>query len=269
MVGAVTKTLVVASYLGTLAVNILANTLPINNITTGAVSDSYPNLFAPAGISFSIWGVIYLLLGLFVLYTLGVFKDVTRQKKVIDQVSEYFIISSVANMLWIFSWHYDQILASMFFMIVILVCLVKIASALGRRNLRGKEYIFLELPFSVYFGWITVATIANVTVLLVSIGWGGFGLSDAFWTVAVIAIGTVIGIWRMAKDKSIAYGLVFIWAYLGILIKHTSAAGFGYAYPSVILAASICILAFLGCGIAFTVKKKSSFLRLMPGKKKA
>lgn len=114
----------------------------------------------------------------------------------------------------------------------------------------------MKLPFSVYFGWITVATIANITVFLVYLGWNGFGISDGFWTVVVLLIGALIGSWRMWLDRFIPYGLVLIWAYGAILFKHLSESGFNGKYPSVIWTAALCLLVFLGTIIFISIKKK-------------
>ncbi len=250
------KILVPLTFLGTVIVNYLANALPINNITAGEVSDSYPNLFAPAGITFSIWGLIYLLLGLFVLYYIGVFKKKTTHKKLLDEISKYFVITGLANISWVFSWHYQIIPLSLILIVVILFCLIKIASMTAKANLKGKEYFFVGLPFSVYFGWITVATIANVTVLLVSLNWQGFGLPEVFWAVSIIIIGAMIGLWRMLKDKSVAYGLVFVWAYTGIIIKHVSPAEFAGQYPLVIITAGVCAFIFFATAAYLLTNKK-------------
>lgn len=235
------KIIVLVTYLGMVTVNALANILPINGISTGEISDNYANLFAPAGITFSIWGIIYLLLGAYVLYQLNFFGKV-RYKK-IDKINVYFILTSLANILWILAWHYDYILLSLVLMIVILYYLIKIASVLNKEKFSNKEYFFILLPFSIYFGWITVATIANVTVFLVSINWDGFGISDQIWTIIVILIGTLIGLLRMFYDKNIAYGLVFLWAYFGIWLKHTTF--FSSMYQGIIITVLSCMFLFL------------------------
>lgn len=239
-----TKIFVALTYVVMIVVNYLANALPINNIDTGAVSDLYPNLFAPAGITFSIWGLIYLLLGLYVLYQFGVFSKINlKNKNLLNKIGIYFIISSIANALWIFSWHYGLLYLSVLLMATILLCLIKI-NLLLRKN-KSKEFLFLNLPFSIYFGWITVATIANITILLVNLGWNGFGISDSIWTIVILLVGSVIGILTSLKNKDVAYISVFIWAYIGIIIKHTSSVGFNNQYPEIITAASICIVLFL------------------------
>lgn len=230
------QALAAVTFILMVVVNALANILPINGIGTGAVSDSYANLFAPAGITFAIWGVIYLLLAAYTVFQLGLFKkNRTMSDALMNKVGVVFSISSIANTVWIFSWHYRIIALSMVLMLLILVCLAIIVSAIRKETLSTKEKVFVKLPFSVYFGWITVATIANFTTLLVSVGWNGFGLSQTVWAVAIIAIGAVIGIITILRNKDYAYGLVILWAYAGIVIKHVSATGFNSMYPAVMI----------------------------------
>lgn len=230
------KISVVVTFALMILANALANILPINGISTGAVSDSYQNLFAPAGITFSIWGVIYLLLGVYTLYQIGFFQDKVLEEKgkLMERVGIVFSLSSLANTVWIFAWHYLNIPLSMVLMLVILGCLIYINRLIIAAELDRKERIFISLPFSVYFGWITVATIANATILLVSQDWGGFGFSEPFWTVIILLVGLLIGTVTILRNNDYAYGLVLIWAYLGILIKHTAVDGFAYNYMSVI-----------------------------------
>lgn len=255
------KVSVVITFVLMIVVNVLANILPINGISTGAVSDSYPNLFAPAGITFSIWGVIYLLLGAYVLYQSGFFQDQVSDKKgkLMEKVGIIFSLSSIANTVWIFTWHYMNISLSMLLMLVILGSLMCINRFIIAAELDRKEKIFIFLPFSVYFGWITVATIANVTIFLVSQGWDGFGLSDSFWTVFILLVGLVIACVTILKNRDYAYGLVIIWAYLGILIKHTAIDGFNYSYFSVIniLVFSVFVLVLVELYILFGKKLRT------------
>ncbi len=241
------KVLVVLTFLGMVTVNSLANFLPINGQTTGEVSESYPNLFAPAGLAFIIWGLIYFLLAGYTLYQLGFFQERWPKNRagLLNAVGLYFSVSSLANTGWIFAWHYNRIGLSMLLMAVILVCLIQIARAINGHELSLREYLFIKLPFSVYFGWITVATIANATTLLVSLGWDGFGLSEATWAVIIILTGLVIAVATMLRFRDIAYGLVVIWAYSGIILKHTSASGFANQYPGVIAAAAISIVVLI------------------------
>lgn len=237
------KIFTLGTYAAMIAVNFLANGLPINNRSTGEISDAYPNLFAPAGFAFSIWGLIYLLLGGYVVYQF--FKKDQKTEALFKKVNPLFIATSLANISWIFAWHYDFIGLSVIIMAVLLFLLIKIADILRKRKLISWERLLIGAPFSVYFGWITVAAIANITVFLVSIGWNGFGLADFVWTSIILLIGTLIGILRLQKDKKIAYGLVLIWAYSAILIKHLSISGFNKEYPSIIITVILCLALFV------------------------
>jgi hypothetical protein len=238
-----TKIFAAVAYFAMVAVNYLANGLPINNRSTGEISDAYPNLFAPAGLTFSIWGLIYLLLGGCVLYQF--LKKNQKIEGLFKKINPLFIAISLANISWIFAWHYDFIGLSVLIMAALLFLLIKIADILRTQQLISWEKLFIWAPFSVYFGWITVATIANITVFLVSIGWNGFGIADFVWTSIILLVGALIGVLRMRKDNNIAYGLVLVWAYLGILLKNLSADGFNGQYPSVIATVVVCLVLFV------------------------
>jgi hypothetical protein len=234
-------------------VNGLANILPINGVTTGRVSDSYSNLFAPVGITFSIWGLIYLLLLAYVIYqfipkTLG--KD-----KVINKINIYFIISSVVNSVWIFAWHYRIIGLTVILMLILLYSLIKISKLTNEMVLSFKDKLFIKIPFGIYFGWITIASIANITIFLVSLGWKNFIFADQIWMIVVLFVGLVIASITTIKEKNLAYGLVPIWAYFGIYLKHTSPLEFNNMYQGVIIATIICILVFVIVNSYLLVKK--------------
>ncbi len=251
------KLIVVITFIIMVTVNALSALLPINGITPGEVSDSYPNLFAPAGITFSIWSLIYLLLAAHTLYQLGLFRG--KEKKVNDgllrKIGIVFSVSSLVNAVWIFSWHYRIIPLSIVLMVFLLICLIDIAVIINTQSLSPREKLLIRLPFSIYFGWITVATIANTTALLVSLSWNGFGIPESVWAIIILAVGALIGTATLLRFKNIAYGLVLVWAYTGILIKHTTASGFGGQYPGVIVAVSICMALFVAA-IVYTLIKK-------------
>lgn len=234
-------------YLAMVFVNFLANALPINNRSTGQISNAYPNLFAPAGFAFSIWGLIYFLLAVYLVYQFIYLnkKQNKKREEFFNRINSLFILTSITNILWIFSWHYDFISLSVLIMVVLLVALIKISDRINIEKLSSNEKLFFSIPFDVYLGWITVATIANITVFLVSIGWRGFGIYDFIWTGIILSVGAIIGILRMNKNKSISYGLVLIWAYFWILFKHISSSGFDGNYPTVIVTSGICIFSFV------------------------
>lgn len=236
------KILTLAAYIALITVNYLANALPIGGVTTGQASDSYGNLFTPAGYTFSIWGLIYLLLAGYTVYLFV--KKNKKTEELIKRINPLFIATSFANISWIFAWHYNYIWLSLIIMAVLLVLLIMIADILRTGKYTSLEILLILTPFSVYFGWITVASIANVTVFLASLNWNGFGIADFIWTSIVLLVGALIGILRMVKDKNIAYGSVLIWAYFGILFKHISDSGFNAQYPSIIITVVICLVLF-------------------------
>ncbi len=250
------KILIVLLYGGMVTVNVLANALPINNRNTGQISDAYPNLFAPAGITFAIWGLIYLLLAGYVIHQFWpeTTKPTAEKRESLQRINLLFGLSCILNAAWIFSWHYDFIWLSVLLMLALLITLIVINTIISHLALTKTEELWIALPFTVYFGWITVATIANVTVLLVSLGWDGFGLAEEFWTSVILLVGAGIGILRMQNDRRLAYGLVLIWAYSGILFKHLTF--FAGKYPFVIGAVLLCILAFTGFVVRLGMRQK-------------
>lgn len=210
-------------FAGTLAVNALANILPFNGLTTGEVSDSFRNLFAPAPVTFSIWGLIYLLLGLFVLYQLGWTSAGKRGvSRVTADIGPLFIISCAANMAWIYFWHYQELALTVLFMLVLLVSLIGIYFRLKdtRRERYGMMSILVDLPFSIYLGWISVATIANFSAFFVSIEWDAFGWSPVLWTVVVMVVAVLLGALAIYRNHDYAYALVIVWAFAGIYLQH-------------------------------------------------
>lgn len=247
------KILTLVAYVVMIAVNYLAILLPLGGRSTGQISDNYPNLFAPAGYAFSIWGLIYTLLGIYVFYQLWREKD-----ELVARVNRIFIANAFLNASWIFAWHYDVIWLSVIIMAGLLITLIRIADIFRTRVITPKETWLTRLPFSVYFGWITVATIANITVFLVYLGWNGFNLPESFWTVVLLLIGAIIGSWCLLRDRFIPYGIVLIWAYGAILFKHLSESGFAGKYPSIIWTAALSISIFLGTIIFIIIKKKSN-----------
>lgn len=215
----------ILSFIAVLVVNGLANAIPLGGNTTGDISGLYPNLFVPAGLTFSIWGVIYLALAAFVVYQA---RDLFSKRKVempyLQSIGWYFLLSCLANVGWIFAWHYGQVLLSLVAMLVLLFSLIHIYIGLeiGKEAVDPATRTYVHLPFSLYLGWITVATIANITAVLVRLNWNGWGLSGVFWTVLVIIAGTIIALINIILRGDIAYNLVVIWAYLGIIIKRYS-----------------------------------------------
>ena len=206
--------------------NYLANSLPINGKTTGQLSDAYPNLFVPAGITFSIWGIIYLLLAAYCIV-----QFLPASKEVAIKIGWWFSLSCVFNGLWIVAWHYQKLPLSLLIMIGLLVTLIMI-----NLQLRDLPLGLLKAAFGIYLGWICIATIANVTALLVDAGWGGMGIPQHVWTIILIATGTLIVSITILRINNPFIGLSVAWAFTGIIIKRSE------DYRSIVIAAAIGIL---------------------------
>jgi len=205
----------------TVGVNSLAGaTTLLNGRTTGSVSDSYPTLITPQGFTFAIWSVIYVLLGAFVVYqVLGR----NRDKPFHEKISFLFILSCLLNVSWIFLWQYGLFGYSVLFIFGLLVSLIAIYLRLniGRDVVPLEERVCVQLPFSVYLGWITVASIANVAVALTAANWDRFGIAASAWAALVIAVALLITLIVIVTRRDVAYSLVTIWALYGIMSKQS------------------------------------------------
>jgi hypothetical protein len=223
-------------------VNGLANALPFNGITTGEVSDAYVNLFAPAGLTFAIWAVIYVLLAGLVIASF----QINDQERSIQAVLWAFSVSSWANTLWVFFWHQQAIVMTLGLILVVFGSLWFAVLTLHRMTLDPRMTKWLAFPLQVYVAWITVAVIANATTALVSLNVDGWGIDPAWWTMAVMTVGALVAMASAKTLRSTAILAVFMWAYFGILLKHVSVnPGFNYAYPGVIVTASAALAAFV------------------------
>jgi len=243
-------------FLAVVTVNALAVLLPINNRTTQELSDKYPNLFVPAGITFSIWGIIYLLLLLFIIYQFVVaFRKSSDERGIFEKIGILFLISCIFNVAWILAWHYEIVWLSLIIMVLLLISLISIYVRLGtgRPQIKNSEKILANIPFSVYLGWITIATIANATAFLVKINWNKFGISDQLWAVIVIAAGVIITLAIVFSRNDIFYCFVVIWALVGILLKRMA----DNSMPDqLVIIASIVGMSLVGLGIILQLIRK-------------
>ena len=209
----------VVAVIATIVANGLANALPLNGQTTGEISDRFQVYFVPAGYVFSIWGLIYLGLILFAVYqALPGQRDNPR----LSRIGYLFALSCVANIAWLFLWHYEQFPLTLVAMLSLLALLMAIYVRLGIGRVAAptSERWYVHLPFSIYLGWVTVATIANVTSVLDYWSWGGWGISAEVWTVIMLIAGAGIASVVSLTRGDVAYMLVIIWAFVGIAIKH-------------------------------------------------
>jgi benzodiazapine receptor len=209
------KWLNIIAFVAVVLVNGLAgSTTLIGGQDTAQVSDNNFTLITPAGYTFAIWGIIYTLLGLFVIY-----QALPSDKgKTTEKVDWFFILSCIANICWLFLWQFEYLAVSVVLMFLLFASLMKAYLNLGisKSSISWRERIAVHAPFSVYFGWITIASIANVAAALVSVGWNGLGLSEETWGILVILIALLITTLVVITRRDVAYGLVIVWALIGI-----------------------------------------------------
>lgn len=206
-----------------ITVNVLSNALPFNGITAPEIADQFDVYFVPAGYVFSIWGLIYVgLIGYAVYQLLPAQRDNPRMR----QIGWWFVLSSAANSIWLVLWHYGYYGLSVLAMLTLLSSLVVIYQRLGvgRQSVSAGERWFSHITFSVYLGWITVATVANITTYLDFVNWSGFGISPEIWTFTILAVATAIGGLMAYTRQDIAYLLVLIWAFYGIGVEQSDTA---------------------------------------------
>ncbi|UCH26585.1 MAG: tryptophan-rich sensory protein [Trueperaceae bacterium] len=209
------------AFAAVLVINSLATSGRIGGTDTGELSDAYPSLFTPAGYVFSIWGLIYSLLIIFVIYqALPAQWNNVR----LERLGLIFVWSCLLNCGWIFAWHYQQISLSWLLMLGMLVTLIFCYERLeiGKSRLKRTEAVALQLPFRIYLGWITVATVANTAILLLELGFSG-GRLAAPLTVLVLAVATGIGYLVLLRRADVAFALVLVWAFAGIAVKQWGA----------------------------------------------
>jgi tryptophan-rich sensory protein len=233
------KVLNLAMFAVMVFMNYLANALPLNGKTTGQLSGEYPNLFVPAGVTFSIWGIIYIMLLAFILIQ---FKD--EKGGLVQTIGWVFGLSCLFNALWIVAWHYEQLFFSLIMMLGLLVTLIIINFIF-----RDLHTSIAKVAFGIYLGWICIATIANVTALLVRFGWGGWGILPEIWTIAMIGIGSLVCILALMRLNNPFLGLAVIWAFIGIILKRQA------DYQSIVIAAAIAILVVLSFSLYAFIKR--------------
>jgi benzodiazapine receptor len=225
--------MIVIAVLVTITVNGLANALPLNGQLTGEISNRFVVFFTPAGYVFSIWGVIYLGLMAYVVFQA---LPSQRENPVLRAIGMPVLISSLANSAWIFLWHYNVFPLTLVVMLVLLASLINtyLKLGIGRRQASRSETYFVHLPFSIYLGWISVATIANATALLDYWKWNAWGIPGETWTAIMLSAGVILSGLMSFIRRDVAYSLVLVWAFIGIAVKHaTNPVVMGAAWAAV------------------------------------
>jgi hypothetical protein len=241
----VRQIVVVLSIAATIAINILADALPINGLGTGQISDQFKVYFVPAGYVFSIWGLIYLGLIAF-----AVFQALPSQRENprLRATGWWIALGGLANIAWIFLWHYEKFAWTLVAMLVLLATLIitYLRLGIGRVKVSSAERYTTQLTFSIYLGWITVATIANITELLDYLKWDAFGISQFIWMgIVLLAVFIITGLMNFTR-RDVAYTAVVLWALAGIAVKFSNVSAVAIpTWITFILVAVTLLVAFL------------------------
>jgi hypothetical protein len=210
-------------------VNYLSNALPINGNTAGELSDKYVNYFVPAGLTFAIWGIIYSWLMVFLGFQILSFFSLNINDKVnpiIEKIGSLFVVTCVLNVGWLLAWHYEFVALSVIVMVSFLGALLYIflKIGVGKSKVNELEKWISHAPFSIYLGWISIATIANFTALFVHYQWSGLGFGGDMWAKIMIVVGLAVTSFVLMTRNAVFYGLVVIWAFFGIHFKRAQIA---------------------------------------------
>ncbi|MBD3159531.1 MAG: tryptophan-rich sensory protein [Candidatus Lokiarchaeota archaeon] len=208
----------IIAVVATLVVDALANILPINGVTTGEVADAYPNLFTPPGYVFAIWGVIYVLLAVFMVFQA---RPNQRGEQYLQDISFFHLLGAIGNTSWIFLFHYEQIVLAVIPIVVLLISLIimYVRLGIGIRDVPRNQMLAVHLPVSVYLGWISLATIAGIASALNVLIPGIPIPTQVMLTVIMLVVALVLTLLMLFMRKDIAFGLVVIWASTGVVVK--------------------------------------------------
>ena len=255
--------IVIVTILATLVVNVLAVALPINGLDTGKISDQFKVYFVPAGYVFSIWGLIYLGLIAFAIFQA---LPSQRENPRLRKTGWWIALGGLANSAWIFLWHYEQFLLTLVAMLVLLATLIitYLQLGIGRESVSSTEKWAVRLPFSIYLGWITVATVANITEVLDYLKWNRFGIAPEIWMGIVLGAVLVIAALMNFSRRDVAFAAVILWALAGISVKQAGV-------PAVVIPTWITFgLVVLTLGLAFVFGPRiSSANRLQKSQEEA
>jgi hypothetical protein len=200
------------AFLGALVVNVLANRLPLGGRSTGELSALYPNLFVPAGVTFSIWGLIYLLVAA---WTVAQF--LPSRADLGRTLAPAFALSSGLNAAWLFAWHGTRVGLSVGIMLGLLAVLIRINVLL--RDANPPAPVLPRLAFGIYLGWVLVATLVNVTAFLVSVGWEGGGIPATAWAALLVLVGAAVAVVTLRRLRTSLPAVAVVWAFGGIALN--------------------------------------------------
>ncbi|HXX78719.1 MAG TPA: tryptophan-rich sensory protein [Ktedonobacteraceae bacterium] len=238
-------TIVIATVI-TIVVNLFSSF--ITGKSVAAISDRFPVPVTPAGWAFSVWGIIYVGLIAYAIYQV---LPAQRTNPRLRRIGYLYLLGCAANVAWLFLWVNELITLSLVAIVVLLLSLITLylRADMNRTNIDRVERWCVNIPFGIYMGWITVATIVNVTVVLYHLGWNGLDISPEIWTAILLVVGTVIALAVGITRVDIAYMATVVWAYSAILVKNIP-------IPMIAITAAVMIGILLLAIILIAIRRK-------------
>lgn len=231
----------------TLIFNIFSNR--ITGRTVGEIAHNNPAIISPADYAFAIWAVIYLGLIAFTIYqALPAQKSNPR----LQRIGYWYVLSCTGNIAWEFIWLNQHIILSVVPMLMLLIAnlAIYIRADINRTKISRIERWCVNMPFSIYLGWITVASIVNITVAFEALHWNGLGISPTVWTMILLVTGTAIAIFIGVTRIDIAYLATTTWAYIAIIVKNVT-------LPPIVIVTSLLVVLALATIVLVALRHPS------------
>lgn len=206
-------------FLATLFVNQLGATGKFNGMGQKDVSDKYKTLITPRGFAFAIWGIIYTLLFVTLIYFF-VQRNDPAVAELILLTSSLFIASSVFNMCWIVSFSYEKLGLSNIFIFGMLISLMTIIGKIYEYHTNFPSTL-AGSAFTLYASWVFIATILNISLYLVQKKWRGFGISDSIWTIFILFVAIILVLIYLFIYQNALFPIAIAWAFFGIYSSYS------------------------------------------------
>lgn len=238
-------------FLLTLAINSLGAFGFINGMSQKQVSDAYPTLITPSPSTFSIWGVIYTLLLISLIFMIVKHKE-ERTAHLINAITVPFWVSCAANILWIIAFSYELIGISTALILVFVVTLALINGRLKTPDGLGQKVN--AMAFGIYNGWLIIAAVVNASAYLVKLQWNGFGLAADTWALIILIVAFLLTGLIQLRLRNAALTLPLAWAYFGIWQQHRAQGVFAGQYPAIVWAAIVISVLYIVVAVCVYIR---------------
>lgn len=243
-------------FMMTLIVNYASATGWIFPKTQAEVSAFYPNLVQPAPFTFSIWLVIYTLMLLPLISEYVPLLDEDTRALYKNRIRLFHWLWMIVNIGWNVAWSYEQLTVAMLCIIAYGFILALITDKVSKIEHKNRTFLCLTCPFSVHFGWVLVAMVANLTTLLVSVGLDGIGTTGAMWAIIALIAALAMAMFFYRSQGTLIVVLPVLWALIGVIAQQSPTSQYTYANTFVFIGG---IVLFVGGIIVITILEVSRY----------